>query len=598
MSRIPVLVLVATFWLSVSAAAGPNLLLITVDDMSCDSIGAFGCELEGTTPNIDRFAAESRRFLKAHVQVGNCFPSRNVMWSGRYPHNSGVEGFYQVKPIDYPVLCDLVQGGGYYAGIRGKVSHSTPYHPYAWDGDHTTLPDGSQAHLKDAESYHASTRAGIEAARAAGKPFCLNINISDPHKPFWFPGDKHGTSRGFTADEVPVPGFLPDDPAIREELALYYSSVRRADDCFGEILRALDESGLREDTVILFLSDHGMPLPFAKTQLYHHSTRTPLIVNWPGVTEPGSVDDRHLVSAVDFLPTLLDIAGIDHPEGLDGRSLVPLIKGGTEADREAVFKEYNENSGGSRNPMRAVQTARFLYLFNPWSDGKRVMATATNGTVTWRTMKRLAAEDTAIAERVALMEHRVVEEFYDVEADPDCRRNLIDEPAFAEELARHRQLMGDWMERTGDHLGTAFAGRNDPAVLDAYMEQVEAEAAARKKGGGRKSGESPGKKQANLIRFEVPEAIPAGKKVRLKIPHRLPGDLGEQWVHVTLKAGPDGKRVAREVLKVSGNGVLEVGFEIPAEVPGGSVSFAAFVGEDFSKNLQHITIGPLPVDDH
>ena len=81
------------------AAEKLNLLIITVDDMSADSIGAFGCKLPDTTPNIDRLAAEGLRFTHAHVQVGNCMPSRNVMWSGRYPHNNGVEGFYQVPDV-------------------------------------------------------------------------------------------------------------------------------------------------------------------------------------------------------------------------------------------------------------------------------------------------------------------------------------------------------------------------------------------------------------------------------------------------------------------------------------------------------------------
>lgn len=457
-----------------------NFLIVTVDDMSCDSIGAFGCKLEGTTPNIDKLVASGHRFDYAHVQVGNCMPSRNVLFSGRYPHHTGVEGFYQVKPIDFPVMCDLMKAGGWFTGIRGKVSHSTPYQPYAWDLVMDTLPDGSQAHIKDVESYHTSTKMGIDAAKAAGKPFCLDINVSDPHKPFWAPGDKHPTSRIFTAEEVPVPGFLPDDPRIREELGLYYSSVRRADDCVGEILRALEESGERERTAIVFLSDHGMPLPFAKTQLYHHSTRTPLTVIWPEVTKPGTKDTAHLVSAVDFLPTLLDMAGLEPPEGLDGKSFAPVLRGEIQPGREHIVKEHNENAGGNRNPMRAVQTRYYLYIFNPWSDGKRLMATATNGTATWRTMKALAREDSAIAERVDLMEHRVVEELYDVDTDPDCRRNLIAEPAHAEALAEMRGMLEQWMVETGDPALEAFRGRENPAVMAAYLKKVEDESASRR----------------------------------------------------------------------------------------------------------------------
>src|SRR5688572_31772584 len=240
------------------AAERPNVLLITTDDMSCDSVGVFGCRLKDTTPNMDRLASDSLRFLHAHTQVGNCMPSRNVLLSGRYPHNNRVEGFYQVREPGYPVLADLMQASGYFTGIRGKVSHSTPYSPYpAWDLVLDKLPNGQAAQPKNVESYYLSTQQGISAAKQAGQPFFLNINISDPHKPFFNEQtpDPNQPSRVFTADEVPVPGFLPDDRAIREELALYYSSVRRADDCLGGILRALDESGEAKRTIIVFLSD-------------------------------------------------------------------------------------------------------------------------------------------------------------------------------------------------------------------------------------------------------------------------------------------------------------------------------------------------------
>ena len=167
----------------------PNILIVTVDDMSCDSVGAFGCQLADTTPNIDQLAAQGRRYHFAHVQVGNCYPSRNVMFSGRYPHNTGVEGFYQVKDPDYPHLVDLMKAAGYFVGIRGKVSHSTPYQPYAWDAD-LTIIDGEKQDLKNARSYFRSTKRGIEMAQEANKPFCLNINISDPHKPFYAMGKR------------------------------------------------------------------------------------------------------------------------------------------------------------------------------------------------------------------------------------------------------------------------------------------------------------------------------------------------------------------------------------------------------------------------
>lgn len=474
--------------LGAAAAAAPrNLLVITVDDMSADSVGSFGCKLADTSPNMDRLARQGMRFNLAHVQVGNCMPSRNVMWSGLYPHNNQVEGFYQVPTARHPHLAGVLKTAGYFTAIQHKVSHSTPYHPYGWDLVLDEGPDGKRRHVKNPISYREGTSQGIRAAKAANKPFCLVINIADPHKPFYAEAnngktveDPHVPSRVFTPEEVPIPGFLFDDAVVRKELSHYYSSVRRADDGVGEILAALEESGEDANTLIVFLSDHGMPLPFAKTQLYHHSTHTPLIVRSPGVTDPGSVDDRHMVSAVDLLPTVLEILGIACPGKTDGRSFAPLLRGGTQAGREFVVKEYNENSGGSRDPMRAIQTKQFLYLFNPWSNGNRVMATATTGTPTYRRMAELSRTDPVLAARNDLYRYRVVEELYDVQNDPDCLRNLIDSAPHAGELTRLRQQLETWMVATGDPMLEVFQKREDAAFRERFVSAQEEEAQRRR----------------------------------------------------------------------------------------------------------------------
>ncbi len=477
-------------WLAVSTGAAfgqppLNLLLITVDDMSCDSVGVFGCELADTTPHIDRLAASGLRYRHAHVQTGSCFPSRNVLLSGRYSHNTGAEGFYQVPDASYPHLVDVLQQVGYFVGIFGKVQHSTPYSPYGWDIDLTTV-DGEQQPIKDPSSYDAATARGIAAAKKAGKPFCLNINVSDPHKPFYGVNgkgdavrDPYVPSRVFSADEVPIPGFLFDHPAVRQELAHYYSSVRRADDCVGNILRALDASGEADHTVVVFLSDHGMPLPFAKTAVWYHSTHTPLIVRWPGITTSGAIDEDHLVSAVDIMPTLLDGMGLPPPEGMDGRSFAKTLRGETQAGFDDIYTFHNENSGRNRSPMRSVQNARFGYIFNPWSDGSRVFKTATTGTATFRTMQKVAPEDPEIAARLDLFLHRVPEELYDYQNDPDALHNLIDDPAYAEVLAERRGRMREIMVASHDPLLEAFDRRDDAAFVSGVIDALQAEADAR-----------------------------------------------------------------------------------------------------------------------
>ncbi|MEN9634310.1 MAG: hypothetical protein RL077_2714 [Verrucomicrobiota bacterium] len=488
-----------------AADSRPHVLFITMDDMSCDSVGVYGCKLAGTTPNMDRLAQQSLRFNHAYSQVGNCMPTRNVIASGRYPHNNRVEGFYEVKNPGYPTFSDLMQAGGYFTGIRGKVAHSTPYSPYpGWNIVLDTLPDGTTADTKNVASYYASTQQGIALAKKAGRPFCLNINISDPHKPFWNEDHRpelNRPSRVFTADEVVVPGFLPDDRAVREELALYYSSVRRGDDCLGEVLRALHESGEEARTVIIFLSDHGMPLPFAKTQLYFHSTRTPWMFRWPGVTRPGTVDDQHLVSFVDLLPTVLEMVGLPAPSGLDGRSFAPLLRGERQNNREFVVTEYNENSGGNRHPMRSIITKDFAYIFNPWSNGERVMATATKGTVTYRRMQALAKTDSKVAARLLFFDRRVTEEMYNYAADADALENLIGQPAYSAERDRLTRQLEGWMVKTGDPMLAVFQARRDPRALALYMDKVEREAAERK---GQKSpkAKSGPKRRANVPDLE------------------------------------------------------------------------------------------------
>ena len=563
-------------------AAQPNILLLTVDDMSCDSVGVFGSKLANTTPNMDKLASQSLRFAHAHVTVGNCMPCRNVMLSGLYSHNNKVEGFYQVKDPGWPHLVDLMKRAGYFTGIRGKVSHSAPYQPYAWDADLDTLPDGSKGHIKDPKSYGISTTDGIAKAKAAGKPFCLVVNISDPHKPFWSKAkgggkDPYTPSRIFKASEVPIPGFLFDDPQVREELALYYSSVRRADDCVGQVLAALKASGEADNTVVMFMSDHGMPLPFAKTQLYHHSTHTPWMVRWPGVTKAGSVDKEHMISAVDFLPTILDITGTPHPKRLDGRSYLPLLKGGTQEGRDHVIKEYNENAGRSRDPMRGVQTKKYLYLFNPWSNGERVFATATTGTVTYRRMVDLASSSKSLSARLDLYKHRVPEELYDVTKDPDCLINLINQPKHQAELKELRAKLDAWMVRSKDPMLEAFRKRENAGFVEAYVQKLEKESSARR-------GNKP-KRKTGLIKWTLPKNITPGQPVKLTLAHKIPKRLKEQLLHVTLKDG-SGKRIERKVLKASGTGEIEVQFDVPKDLQGNKVSFAAFIGAEFSKNLQ------------
>jgi len=459
------------------AAAPPNVLFITVDDMNADSLGVFGCPVKNTTPHLDQLAGQGIRFEHAHVQVANCTPSRNVFQTGRYPHNSGVEGFYDVEP-DYPILPDLLKAKGYRTGIWGKVADSTPRSNYAWD---QVIHIAGKGMSKNAEAVGKAALKFIEESQNEGKPFYLVMNITDPHHPLF--GTKASGKSGYnlfppshiyTPDEVVVPGFLPDIPGVREEVARYYSSVRRADDIVGSILRALEQSGEAANTIVIFISDHGMPFPFAKTNLYHHSTRTPWMVRFPGVVKAGSVDAAHMISAIDFMPTVLELCDMDLPEGLDGRSFLPLLKGEKQSGREKVFTEYHENAGGIRNPMRAIETKRFGYIFNPWSDGKRLFKSATLHSESYKAMKKAGATDEEIAARVEFFNHRVVEELYDYEKDPDALNNVIDNPEYADVVKRMRKEMETFMEQENDPALAVLKHPDSAEIQKAFIRNQEA----------------------------------------------------------------------------------------------------------------------------
>ncbi len=151
-----------------------------------------------------------------------------------------------------------------------------------------------------------------------------------------------------------------------------------------------------------------------------------------------------------------------------------------------------------------------------------------------------------------------------------------------------------WMERTGDPMLDCFRHRDDPEFLAAYMTKIEEEASGRGKPNRRQNREPRARRNAQLIQMQIPKTASAGEIVVISIAHTLPKRLGEQQIHVTLKDG-NGQRIERQVLKATGEGRVTAQFKIPADVPGGKVQLAAFIGPDFQNHLQHVTPNPIDV---
>jgi len=432
-----------------------NLLFITADDMNADSSGWMGCKL-GTTPNLDAFAATAHQFVNNHVTVPICQPGRSAFMTGRVPHRNGALGFHPVKP-GTPTLPSVLKAAGYFTGVIDKHAHMKPDAEFPWDvklggsGKHPAL---FQEHVEQL----------LKAAAEAKKPFFLNANITDPHRPFYASEQLaaqqakmnkkselragEGSTQPFTPEEVTVPSFLEDIPQVRREVAQYYSSVRRFDASFGGALAALRAAGREADTLVIFLSDHGMSFPFSKATVYRNGTWVPVLVRWPAMGKPQRREE--FVSSVDILPTLLDVLKVAPPASLDGRSWLPLLRGETQPGRDFVITHVNSVSSGKSFPQRCVRTKDFSYQFHAWPDGTpHFRVEAMNG-LTFAAMSKAAGSDARIKSRVEQLQVGVPEQFFDLRTDPDERVNLIAGRKHEAEIARLKKLLLAHMEKTDD----------------------------------------------------------------------------------------------------------------------------------------------------
>tara|TARA_B110000093_G_scaffold104714_1_gene112578 strand:- start:6069 stop:8045 length:1977 start_codon:yes stop_codon:yes gene_type:complete len=447
---------------ALAATTQPNILLITVDDMNFDTPGCFGGPKD-LTPNIDKLATQGMRFERAHVTLAICQASRQSIMTGRYPHNAGFRWFEPVS-ADTPVLPEILKEQGYLNACFGKSNHLQPKERYQWDESF------NQYELRGGRNpahYRELCKAFIQRADSAGKPFFLMANSHDPHRPFHGADDEvpykanfeklGGTfatpSLVYSADEAIDVGFLPPTPEVKKQVAQYMSTCSRADDTVGEILRALDETGHRDDTLIIFLSDNGSPFPFAKGNVYVNGTRTPLIVSWPGRVEPGTVEADDYVNGIDLMPTVLETLGLPIPEGTDGRSFLPLLEGKEQDGRDStvtVFYNVYPVAGGHRpdlsrwHQMRCLHQNGTAYIYNGWSDGEMQFGPLGIPEIL-NEMKQLGH-----TERHDMFRFRCSEELYRTSTDPDALNNLVDHPERKSQIQQMRKELFAWMEAVND----------------------------------------------------------------------------------------------------------------------------------------------------
>jgi N-sulfoglucosamine sulfohydrolase len=451
-----------SFSASVNAEAPkrPNILMVTADDMSFDTLGCYGNKTEDITPNLDKFAGQSLKLENGFVTVSVCQPCRSSWITGRLPQHNGTTGFNPIAP-GVPRLGQVMKEAGYYTGIVLKVPHFAPATDDDWDYINNDMP----GHGREPKEFAPMLEEFLNKADKSGKPFFLIVNITDPHRPFVGSSqekakyEKSGKpapkpSRIYKADEIAVPGYLPDTPGMRGELVQYYNTAKRCDDSFGVIMKTFDKTKYKDDSVVMFLSDHGAPLPFAKGSIYRQSVQTPWMIRWPGVTKAGTSNERLFVNGFDLMPTVLDMAGVPAPPYMDGKSFAPALKGdkyeGFDTGYGVFFRAHTFHFN-----QRAIHEKKWSYIYNEWAAWQfgDVDFIADNMTPV---LYPAAETDPEVARRCEFYLNRAPEELYDYENDPWSLVNLASNPKYYDQLKIMREKMLRRLTDTTDPATNSF----------------------------------------------------------------------------------------------------------------------------------------------
>jgi len=412
----------------------PNVIVITCHDLG-DMLGCYGVPV--ATPKLDALAASGALLVNHFSTDPVCSPARGSIVTGCYPHTNGLMGLVHrgwSLDVDKCPALPMVLGRAGYETILFGLEHEHPVPSRM--GYQSVHP----VHWKHSEEVCAGVADWLRHRRS-GRPFFAGVGFAEVHR---LGGNPSNFMRDVYQPEKPevvaVPPYLPDIPEIREDLAWFYGAIKHMDKSIGQVMEALDRTGLRKDTIVVFLSDHGPSFQHAKATLYDGGIKVAGMMSWPGGI-PAGLRCRALTSHVDVLPTLLDLLGLAVPKHMEGMSQLQLVRGGPATPRKHVFAEKNVTN--YFDPTRAVRNERFKYIRKgvqscifdfviPEIEGCKANFRANR-----------AVQDFYSARRCR-------EEFYDLSADPGELNNRIDDPACAGPLCELRSALDAHLVATDD----------------------------------------------------------------------------------------------------------------------------------------------------
>lgn len=430
-------------------AASKNVLLIVADDHGLQ----LGCYDDHVirTPHIDSLAAAGTRFSHAFCTTASCSPSRSVILTGLHNHANGQYGLahhtHHFRTHEFvKSLPVLLKRGGYRTCSIGKT-HIEPEVLYQFEKYLNDGTAGGRNTVRMAELAEQFLKEPDE------RPFFLYYCPLDPHRAAKgfanetkYPGV---TPVKYDPEKIPVPPFLPDQPEVRAELAEYYESISRVDQGVGRLLQAVRDTGHWDDTLILYLSDNGMPFPGAKTTLYDSGMHLPLLVRDPAQPRHGVVSDA-LVSWADITPTILAWTGAKGPDyPLHGRSFLETLAREENPDWDRVYGSHTFHEVTMYYPMRVIRTRKYKCILNLAHDLPYPFAADLYDSATWQGVLRRGDKTYGVRSLDAFV-HRPQWELYDLERDPQETVNLAEKPESATVIEQFRKELAAWQKRTAD----------------------------------------------------------------------------------------------------------------------------------------------------
>jgi len=426
----------------------PNILFCIADDQSYPHAGAYGCDWV-KTPSFDYIAQQGILFTRAFTPMAKCCPSRSCIVTGRNTWQlEAAANHVCFFPPEFKTYAEVLEENGYYTGhtVKGwapgvAVTEYGVKRNMVGPAFNDVKTDPPTEFISDVD-YAANFEVFLDA-RPQGQPFCFWAGSIEPHRAYEY---RSGVTKGGKqlADIDTVPPYWPDCDTVRNDLLDYAFEVEYWDSHVGRMVKALEECGLLENTLVIATSDHGMPFPRVKGMPNQIANRVPLAIMWPErIDMPGKVVED-FVSFTDFAPTFLEMAGVSNDESgmheMEGESLVPLLTGepGARGREIMVFGKERTDIGRPDDvgyPARGISDGEFVYIMNIhperwWAGNPEAGYLDTDGSPTKSYILNDRRNNGQSWYWDQSFGKHPSEELYNIIDDPYQVKNLAEDPAY------------------------------------------------------------------------------------------------------------------------------------------------------------------------